>query len=163
MQNSFGEQEKSARVGVCVSFARVERIVIKCWEFSFHQTVWSEETFQSKKTSSSHTILCYKSIISPNFHLFHSSNLMRLTFHRDCEKLIFDQNSWITHPNRMGFVSLWSISKILSYEVKLVFLVFGWIFIFRAWFLAIHPMTNKFECLRIFKSHQDWESSTWLI
>jgi hypothetical protein len=27
-------------------------------------------------------------------------------------------------------------------------------------FLAIQPMTNKFECLNIFESHQNWESST---
>ena len=143
MQFGFGEQEKSVRVRVCVSFARVERIVIKCWEFSFHRSVWSEETCQSKKNSSSHTILSYKSILSPNFQLFHSSNLMRLTFHRDCEKLIFDWNSWNTSLNQMGLVSLWSRSKILSYELKLIFSSFGRIFIVRAWIFGCSAHVNQ--------------------
>jgi hypothetical protein len=30
-------------------------------------------------------------------------------------------------------------------------------------FLVVQPMFNKFESLRTSKSHQDWESSTWLI
>ena len=27
-------------------------------------------------------------------------------------------------------------------------------------FLVVQPMTNKFECLNIFESHENWESST---
>ena len=46
------------------------------------------------------------------YKLFHSLIYMRLTFHLDCKKLIFDRISWNTHPNRMGLVSLWSRSKI---------------------------------------------------
>ena len=50
------------------------------------------ETCKSKKTYYSHTILTYKIILSPNFQLFHPSNLMRLIFHRDCEKTYFRSN-----------------------------------------------------------------------
>ena len=101
--------------------------------FSFHRSVWN---CKSKKKLSSHTILSYKRILSPNFSHFHSSNLMRLTFHCDCEKLIFDQISWNTSPNQIGLVSLWCRSRILSYEVKLIFSVFCRTFIIRAWFLV---------------------------
>ena len=62
-----------------------------------------------------------------------------------------------------GTCSSWSRSKILSYEVKLIFSVFGRIFIVCAWFWSVQPMFNKFESLSTFESHQDWESSTWLI
>ena len=58
---------------------------------------------------------------------------MRLKFHRDCEKLSFDRISWNTYPNRMGLVSLWSRSKNLSYELKLIFSSFWRNFINRAW------------------------------
>ena len=88
---------------------------------------------------------------------------MRQNFHRGLRKLIFNRISWNTSPNRMGLVSSWSRSKILSYEVKLIFLVFGRIFIVRAWFLDVQPMFNKFESLSTSESHQDWESSTWII
>ena len=77
--------------------------------------MWSVWTCKSKKTSSSHTILSYKSILSLNFQIFHSSNYMRLTFHRDCEKLIFNWISWNTHLNRMGIVWLLSRGEILSW------------------------------------------------
>ena len=57
----------------------------------------------------------------------------------------------------MGLVSFLSRSKILSYEVKLIFSIFGRIFIVRAWFLASQPMFNNFESSRTFESHKDWE------
>ena len=87
---------------------------------------------------------------------------MRLTFHYDCEKLIFDRISWNRSTNQIRLASLWSRSKILSYQVKLVFSVFGRVFIVCAWFLAVQPLLNKFESLSTCESHQNWESSTWL-
>jgi hypothetical protein len=116
---------------------RVERIVSEFKYFFLSIEVCEVcqecETCQNKQTYSSHTILTHKIIISPNFQLFHPSNFMRLTFHCDCEKLIFDWISWNIHLNRMGRVSLWSRSKILSYELKLIFSSFGRICIVRAW------------------------------
>ena len=88
---------------------------------------------------------------------------MRLTLHCRLWKLIFDLISWNTSLNWMGLVSWWPRSKILSYEVKLIFPSFGRIFIVYAWFLAVQPMFNKFDSLSTFESHHDWESSTWLI
>ena len=46
-------------------------------------------------------------------------------------------------------------SEFFSFLVKFSSLVHG--------FLVVQPMFNKFECLSIFESHKDWESSTWLI
>ena len=118
---------------------------------------------KSEKTYSSYTILTYKNILSPNFQLFHPSNLMRLIFHRDCEKLIFDQISWNTHPNRMGLVSLWSRSKILSYELSWFFWDLVECSLSVNGFLVVQPMFSKFESLSNYESHHDWKSSIWLI
>ena len=74
---------------------------------------------------------------------------MRLTFHRDCEKFIFNRISWNTSLNRMGLVSLWSRSKILSYELKLIFSSFGQIFIVCAWIFAHVHKVWEFEKLWI--------------
>ena len=82
------------------------------------------------QTWPSYTLLCIKPFFT-NF--FHSSSYMRLTFHLDCEELIFDRISWNTYLNRMGLVSLWSRSENISYELKLIFSSFGRIFIVCAW------------------------------
>ena len=103
------------------------------YEFSSHRSVWSVKTCQRKKILSSHTIPRHKSILSPNFQLFHPLNLMRLIFHRDYEKNIFDWITWNTHLNRMGLVSLCSITENISYEIKFIFSSFCRNFIVRAW------------------------------
>ena len=86
-------------------------------------------------------------------------------FITDCKKLIFNRISWNTSQNRMGLVSSWSRMKILSYEVKFIFLVFGWIFIACAWFWLFNPFFQicEFKHFLNLGSHEDQESSTWLI
>ena len=89
---------------------------------------------------------------------------MRPNFHCGLWKIIFDRLSWNTSLNWMGLIYSWCRSKILSYEVKLIFFsVFGRIFIIHTWVLVIQPMFNKFESLTTSESHHDWESSTWII
>ena len=69
---------------------------------------------------------------------FHRTSWNQL-FHHGLWKLIFDRNSWNTSLNRMGIVSSWSRIKILSYEVKFIFSVFGQIFIAHAWVWLFNP------------------------
>ena len=95
--------------------------------------------------------------------LFHSSSYMRLTFYLDCEEFILGRISWNNYLNRMGLVSLWSRSENISYELKLIFLSFGRIFIIRAWIWGCSSHVHQvwqFEKLWI---TSDWKSSTWLI
>ena len=62
-----------------------------------------------------------------------SSNYMRLIFHLDCEEHIFNRILRNNYLNQMGLVSLWSRSKNLSCELKLIFSRFWQNFIDRAW------------------------------
>ena len=86
---------------------------------------------------------------------------MRLIFHLDCEEHIFDRISRNTYPNWMGLVSLWSRSKNISYELKLIFSSFWRNFFDRAWIRGCLAFI-KFDSSRNHESHQDVIPSSYL-
>ena len=83
-----------------------------------------------------------------------SSNCMRLIFHLDCEEHIFDQISINTYLNWMWLVSLWSGSKNLSYELKLIFSSFWRNFIDHAWIRDCPTHVHQ-----IWQFKQPWNTS----
>ena len=109
---------------------RSVRIVSEFEDFVFQRSVWNVlNLLKYANLAFLHTFM-HKTIFDK---FFHSSSYMRLTFHLDCEELIFDRISRNTYLNWMGLVSLWSRSENISYELKLIFSSFGRTFIVRAW------------------------------
>ena len=64
---------------------------------------------------------------------------------------LFSRN---TYPNRMGLVSLWSRSKIFSYELKLIFSHFWRNFIDRAWIRGCLAHVHQIQQFK-----QPWNTS----
>ena len=93
---------------------------------------------------------------------FNSLNCMRLNFYLDCEEHIFDRISRNTYPNWMGLVSLWSRSKNLSYELKLIFSSFCRNFIDRAQIWGCPTHVHQIHSLRNHESHQDVKPSSYI-
>lgn len=93
---------------------------------------------------------------------------MRLTFHLDCEELIFDRISWNTYPNRMGLISLWSRSENISYELKFIMNSSSFFWILVAFsssvngFEVVQPIFTKFDSSSNYEWHWDGISSSWL-
>ena len=81
---------------------------------------------------------------------FHRTSWDQL-YHHGLWKLIFNRISWNTSQNWMGLVSSWSRIKIISYEVKFIFLLFGRIFIAYTWFWLLNPFWKVWEVWKIFQ------------
>ena len=145
---TFGEQEESPRVRLYLWFLREERILFEFSRFSISSKfVKWEKLFQVWKLklfthfwSTRHSLIKLQtfSFIEPHETYF---------FIAYCKNIIFNRNLWNTSRNWMRHGSFWSRMKILSYEVMFNFLVFGHIFIARAWFWLFNHFF-KFESLR---------------
>ena len=107
---SFGDRAKKSQSESLSKCERSVRTETDFKNFAFQRRFH----FQNKLVKVSETcksllkwifdkLSCEKPVLT-NF--FNSTSYMRLIFHLDCEKLIFDRISRNTYLNRMGLVSL---------------------------------------------------------